>query len=375
MLTGRSGPARASCVPVRMAVVSVATAMFVLLPPHLTTRPLNAQVLIGCGEDLDETLVGPFAVAAISPYVIPGDVFALRLIGGGARGGDEVDQDLGPEDNGGRGAIVSAVFNVTPGDTVQILVGERGEDGVAGDDGAGGGGGGTFFGLGANAATAFTPANLLLVAGGGGGGGINIDDGGSGGTLDGAQGTGAGGGGGGLNNGTGGAPGAAGDAGEGGGATPGDDGVDATDEDGGAGGAGAGGDGGDSVGGTDPGLATGGTAAVDGGAGGTGDTDSGAGGFGGGGGGGLFGGGGGGGYAGGGGGILGGGGGGGGSFLAAGALETFTVVDVEGDGFAFLCEIRGGPVPSLAPIVLVLLLITVATMATWRLRHSRPTIP
>ena len=335
-----------------------ATAIIVLAAPDATLPPVRAQIAVTCPQG--ETQVD-FPAGAITSYVVPGDVVAVRLIGIGGHGGDDIDA-TGSEGTGAQGAGVSAIFDVAPGDTLQVLVATRGEDGEPEDDGGGGGGGATFFGVGPDAATAFAPASLLLVAAGGGGGGINFDAG-AGGLLDGADADISTGGDGGASDGTGGAPGSAGDAGEGGGATVGDDGADGTDEaGGGGGGAGAGGDGGDSQG------ATGGTAAVDGGAGGVGEAPlSGNGGFGGGGGGGETGGGGGGGYAGGGGGFNDGGGGGGSSFIAAGGSDQSLALLGNGDGVGVVCEIRAVPVAgTLALIVLVLLLATAGSLGLRR---------
>lgn len=339
------------------------TTLLVVLAPALTTPDVRAQVVAACPQG--ETEIGGFAVGAISSYVVPGDVTGIRLIGIAGRGGDDIDA-TGSESNGATGAGVTALFGVSGGETVQVLVGERGEDGSPLDDGGGGGGGGTFVGFGAGAATAFTPANLLLVAGGGGGGGINFDAG-TGGLPDGGDAVGSTGGKGGLGNGTGGAAGSAGNSGEGGGASPGSDGANgAGAPGGGGGGGGAGGDGGDGA------VATGGASAVDGGAGGTGDALSGDGGFGGGGGGGLVGGGGGGGYAGGGGGIQDFGGGGGSSFLAAGALESAFSLTGTGNGLALICEIRGEPVPAagLFALGLLMLLLVATARASLRARHG-----
>lgn len=348
----------AKTLPLRLGFLLVTTALLVVLFPETTMTPLEAQLVQDCPPG--ETRVD-FPAGAISSYVVPADVTAVRVIGVGGHGGDDIDA-TGSEGTGAQGAGLSAVFTLNPGDTVQVLVGTRGEDGEPEDDGGGGGGGGTFFGVGPDAATAFTPANLLLVAGGGGGGGINFDAG-AGGLLDGEDADILTGGHGGLSNGTGGAPGSAGDAGEGGGAAPGSDGADGTDEaGGGGGGGGAGGDGGDSDG------ASGGVAAVDGGAGGTGEPPlSGDGGFGGGGGGGETGGGGGGGYAGGGGGFNDGGGGGGSSFLAAGATDDSMALVGGFDGIGAICEIRAVPaVGTFMLVTLVLLLVAAALMGVRR---------
>ncbi len=118
----------------------------------------------------------------------------------GAAGGPG-DSGITANNTGGLGASVTARFSLTSGQTLDILVGQRGS---AGDSGGGGGGGGTYVVIHGGAA--------LLVAGGGGGGGgdffggsgqsasaltLQSSGGGNGGTstFDSNNGTGAGGGG------------------------------------------------------------------------------------------------------------------------------------------------------------------------------------
>lgn len=90
-------------------------------------------------------------------YVVPADVYRVEIEATGAAGGDGGSTNSGV---GGHGARMTGSFDVTPGETLVILVGEQG----AGAQYVGGGGGGTFV-------WRDTGTELLLVAGGGGGAG------------------------------------------------------------------------------------------------------------------------------------------------------------------------------------------------------------
>src|SRR3954447_2751172 len=247
---------------------------------------------------------------ATQTYQVPtdGSVCFVSISAAGANGGDAAFTDGDVVAPGGAGGSVTAVFAVTPGDTLALDVGGRGSDGGQTPSGATGGfGGGAIGGSGtpsegeidvqgggAGGGGATTIRNdagdVILVAGGGGGAGTLVNPGGTGGA--GGQGGGAGSGIGGTGS----------SGGGGGGGTP---------TAGGAGGLAGGGD------------ATAGTAgtAGQGGLAGNG-ASSGLNGGGGGGGGGFFGGGGGGGATGGG---AGGGGGGGAGFVAS---DTAFAVDL-----------------------------------------------
>jgi uncharacterized repeat protein (TIGR01451 family) len=132
--------------------------------------------------------------ATTGTYTIPPGVTRVQLTARGADGG----QATGIATYGsGAGAFITSIFNVSPGDTIRYVVGQRGSNG----DLESGGGGGTGV---------FINSTLVLVAGGGGGedntgnggGGQAGTTGGAGttGTTNGAAGT-AGAGGAGGNNG------------------------------------------------------------------------------------------------------------------------------------------------------------------------------
>jgi hypothetical protein len=212
----------------------------------------------------------------IQQFIVPNSG-SYRIKVAGAKGGDGRNGSTATA--GGAGAIVQAEFNLTGGQTVQIVAGQLGISTSSADTG-GGGGGGSYVSV---------NSSPLIVAGGGGSGGDNNTGGTSGTTY--TYGL--------AGNGTGGAGGTAGGGGTGNGNS--------------------GGGGGYSSNGT---TAAGGTAFVNGSEGGPGTYGDG--GFGGGGGGNdasLDNGAGGGGYSGGGGGGSNAAGGGGGSFIASGAIN------------------------------------------------------
>ena len=92
---------------------------------------------------------------SISTWTIPSGVTTLTITAAGASGGTY-------SSIGGRGAIMTGTFNVTPGNVLSLLVGQCPGSTTL----YAAGGGGTFVALGSNYATA-TP---LIVGGGGGGG-------------------------------------------------------------------------------------------------------------------------------------------------------------------------------------------------------------
>ncbi len=112
-------------------------------------------------------------------WTVPAGVSALRVVADGARGGQG-----GPRGLGGHGAEESAIVSVTPGDTIQVMVGGSGgqvrtggfpdggngghQGGPAGNDGGGGGGASSVEIVRINP---LDPPSWHVVAGGGGGGG------------------------------------------------------------------------------------------------------------------------------------------------------------------------------------------------------------
>ena len=114
---------------------------------------------------------------AYEEYVVPTGVTSLRVRAeGGAGSGYDGG---GGNTSGGKGALVDAVIPVTPGETLRVYVGGRGEDNSNGPTpGAGGfnGGGNNYSYIGAGGGgtdirrSPYGLADRLVVAGGGGGG-------------------------------------------------------------------------------------------------------------------------------------------------------------------------------------------------------------
>lgn len=135
-------------------------------------------------------------------FTVPPGVTQLTLTAKGAEGAYYVDGDQ----SGGSGASASATYSVTPGETLDVVVGGEGSGqngGYAGGFNGGGAGGGAYSGGGGGASDVRTGtdtlADRIIVAGGGGGDAVTSSGGpvtgGNGGLL-GAAGGGAGGGGG-----------------------------------------------------------------------------------------------------------------------------------------------------------------------------------
>jgi hypothetical protein len=93
---------------------------------------------------------------AIKSYIVPAGVTSLHVVVAGASGGDTGTFV------GGHGALVDATVTVTPGETLEVIVGEKPLDQVVGMDGCGASGGGGSFVL-------DSAGDPLAVAGGGGG--------------------------------------------------------------------------------------------------------------------------------------------------------------------------------------------------------------
>tara|TARA_B110000037_G_C17103028_1_gene498769 strand:- start:1086 stop:2444 length:1359 start_codon:yes stop_codon:yes gene_type:complete len=92
-------------------------------------------------------------------YLVPPDVYSVQIEVTGAEGGNGGGDNSGIA---GKGARITGTFDVVPGETLIILVGEQGE----GAQYVGGGGGGTFV-------WKDVDAELMIAAGGGGGGGAS----------------------------------------------------------------------------------------------------------------------------------------------------------------------------------------------------------
>jgi len=96
----------------------------------------------------------------IQTFTVPPCVTSMTIEARGAQGGDNVSLI----DQGGKGAKMVGTFTSTPGQVLNIIVGQRGLNNTGGNaaNGAGGGGGGSFVWLSGSS----TP---MIVAGGGGG--------------------------------------------------------------------------------------------------------------------------------------------------------------------------------------------------------------
>lgn len=107
-------------------------------------------------ENMDFTSDGTFTV--------PNSVTQVTIVAKGAQGGA-----AGPLTTGGNGATVIGTYSVTPGDVLNVFLGQQGETTGVADFGTGGGGG--------TAVTNATSSTLLVVAGGGSGAGSSNTDG------------------------------------------------------------------------------------------------------------------------------------------------------------------------------------------------------
>jgi hypothetical protein len=285
------------------------------------------------------------ATGNVQTFTVPADLQSARIIAAGGQGGTIVGNPNAAR--GGFGGVMTAQFDVTPGQTFSIIVGEQPTGPIPPNSHAGGGG--TFIGSPGFVHNSDGNTQLYLVAGGGGGGTSALSGGNGGAPGAGQDGE--------SNTGTVGTGGHAdgsphpeniGSAG-GGGALFGANGHDDPQAGGGAcGGGGAGGNGG--------GIFTfggGGQSAMNGGAGGVSSDPAqrAIGGFGGGGCGGISGSGtagaGGGGFAGGAGGIVfGDGGGGGSSYMRVGGTLLNASATNQGNGFARFCLTQAAPSPT-----------------------------
>jgi hypothetical protein len=283
------------------------------------------------------------ATGAVQQFTIPAGVTTITIDAAGAQGGFMLPLV------GGNGARLVAGFPVTPGETLNVVVGGAGV-GLNFEPVGGGGGGGSYV------YRAATVSGLLLAAAGGGGAG-SAGSGVAGSATSAAA------------NGIGTTPGVGGMAGSGGDGGDGGSGVPET----GGGGGGLLTDGGNGT--TGVGTATGGKALADGAAGGGGPFGQ-PGGFGGGGGGNYGGGGGGGGYNGGGGSasnfFIPGGGGGGGSFVSASGLTLFAQSGVQtGDGQVKVCFAPEVAVPTVSSWGLAGLALLLSCAGTWLIARRR----
>lgn len=101
----------------------------------------------------------------LQTLTIPANICSVTILAEGAQGGSYIG--VVPGILGGLGASIQGDFSVTPGETLSILVGEKGMD----FDASGAGGGGGSFVWRGNGFGALNAATLLVAAGGGGGAG------------------------------------------------------------------------------------------------------------------------------------------------------------------------------------------------------------
>ncbi len=166
--------ANAQCPP----TISCPSNITVGTDPNLCGAVINYTTPVG----LDTCVMGADSLmysGSIVNWIIPAGVTSLTIEARGAEGGTGSSSTT----TGGLGAIMIGDFAVTPGDTLQVLVGQH----PSATSPTNGGGGGTFVVDMAN--------NPLIVAGGGGGSSNSLDSPNKHGntTTTGGQGTGGGG--------------------------------------------------------------------------------------------------------------------------------------------------------------------------------------
>lgn len=103
-----------------------------------------------------------FSTSGVFNCTIPAGVNTITIDATGADGGERFNNS----NHGGAGGLLSASFNVTPGDFIRVIVGAAGSDG---NNSAGGGGGTAVINCG-NPQNC-SNGNILVVAAGGGGAG------------------------------------------------------------------------------------------------------------------------------------------------------------------------------------------------------------
>ena len=106
---------------------------------------------------------------------VPAGIGVLTVVASGGAGGTSLE-DEGAASAGGLGGRMTATVSVTPGDTLTVLVGQSGADGILQPSGFGGWPDGghsasRYGGCGGGGSYVFDSTGLLVAAGGGGGGG------------------------------------------------------------------------------------------------------------------------------------------------------------------------------------------------------------
>lgn len=146
-----------------------------LFDSFVAWRVPPAEAMVGGAKILtgpsDNTTGSSFQYTGGSQsYVVPAGVTKVSVDARGAQGGGST---TGLYSNPGRGARVSCQVNVTPGETLTVLVGGRGLRGSAGYNGGGAPGAGTslyYVGGGGGGRTQLKRGGTDLVVAGGGGG-------------------------------------------------------------------------------------------------------------------------------------------------------------------------------------------------------------
>jgi hypothetical protein len=163
--------------PSRFDVRPLAAALGLGLAPLVgAAEPTVAHADGFCTGTSSVTCQFIFKAAAQTRTVPPGVTTASFVVKGGQGGAVGSGINGVPDTPGGGGSLVEATIPVTPGQVLQINVGDAGgtvEDGYngGGRGGPGAGGGGGASGV---RAGSFTVQEALIVAGGGGGAGAGI---------------------------------------------------------------------------------------------------------------------------------------------------------------------------------------------------------
>jgi len=151
---------------VLFAVTVSAQPIFTFNPCGKTGRFGPTQFEVDTNYGLGNPLFNQVRIntTGFQEWVVPG-TNTYRIVAFGAQGGTGATSPTfrGGGGAGGLGARMQGDFNLNMGDTLVIVAGQRGTDGIGNGNCGGGGGGGTFVWRKSNGA-------LLVAAGGGGGG-------------------------------------------------------------------------------------------------------------------------------------------------------------------------------------------------------------
>ncbi|GAB4012555.1 beta strand repeat-containing protein [Nocardioides ultimimeridianus] len=132
------------------------TSVATLLGTVVATATIAAAPSFAAGSDTAQTFS---ATGSVQDWTVPAGVTQLYVDISGAQGGASFG-------GGGGGAELTGTLSVTPGETLHIIAGGMGQDGIEYGAGAGGGGGSFIY-------TTADQSGILAAAGGGGGAGSN----------------------------------------------------------------------------------------------------------------------------------------------------------------------------------------------------------